>query len=71
MVEMQQTLIVQMQRDNYNLAQCLKEKDKILAEMEREIMKLRETSSVSEYDNFEVEYWRTVHCEQQDKFQAL
>ena len=25
----------------------------------------------SEYDNFEVEYWRAVHCEQQEKFQAL
>ena len=68
---MQQALIVQMQKDNYNLAQCLKEKDEILVEKERNIKILKETTMASEYDNFEVEYWRAVHCEQQEKFQAL
>ena len=82
LVEMQQTLIVQMQEDNYHLAEWLKEKDEILSEKEkekdeilsekeREIKILRETSMASEYDIFEVEYWRAVHCEQQGKFQAL
>ena len=65
LVEMQQTLIVQMQKDNYDLAQCLKEMDEILVEKERDIKILRETSSVSEYDNLEVEYWRNFHGEQQ------
>jgi hypothetical protein len=57
-----------MQKD---MAQSLVEKDEILAEKEREIKILRETSSVSEYNNFQVEYWRTVLGEQQDKFRAL
>jgi hypothetical protein len=48
--------------------EILIEKDEILVEKEREIEILRE-ASVS--DIFEVEYWRCVHDEQQDKFQAL
>ena len=65
---MQKTLLTQMQKDMYDMAQSLKKKDEILAEKEREIKILRETSSVSEYDNFQVEYWRTVNGEQQNKF---
>ena len=78
LVGMQQTLIVQMQKDNHNLAQCLMEKDaslaeknKILAEKEREIRFLQQTALMGEYDTFEVEYWRNIHCEQQEKFFAL
>ena len=46
-VEMQQTLLTQMQKDMYDMAQSLKKKDEILAEKEREIKILRETSSAS------------------------
>jgi hypothetical protein len=38
---------------------------------ESEIKKLRETFTVSEYDNYEEECWRTLHDEQQEKFRAL
>jgi hypothetical protein len=68
LVEMQQNMIVQLHQDMYNMAQNLREKDELLVEKEREVEILRE-ASVS--DNFEVEYWRCVHDEQQEKFRAL
>ena len=117
LVEMQQTLIVQMQQDNSDLAQRLMEKDAILAEKDKilaeresevqilqqtalvskynhdldisdmtqhfklqdqlllqqdgEIKRLKEMPTITEFDNFEVDYWRNIYCEQQEKFLAL